>query len=1519
MKKKTRWQLTLIVSVLLLTLYNILPTLLFYTKPLNKPIDTADSTKVITSIMKRVNSLQEDSIAWIGSFNKLINIEAKSIQNVHKSPRLIKIEFNSPKDAELFKNLLPRAGSLIPFYPSTLSLSEETPDKLSNEENATSVVYVQRKIPVSFNPSEMDRFFSYSKMRLMDGSLTQKYWNTWEDRILTLGLAIGGPTETSALVQLASQNVASASYDFLYILTQNILNIDKVLGDHPALAKQFYASFTRGVLHPKEAIDTLIQKMEEYKAELQKDKIALKDQNSSEGAIIQEIAGLEAKESRVLLALGILKKQKPAFIAAEPAWSAASFYPLIDKSFSPKVISVQELTVTNSPIIDKISLNVTDSTISLSIKPELLALRDKLEKNPQEQSRYSALNQLIYDEIAKISRESGEDLLPGQNEFTLKLTSLANAQSFITLNLSSIAKLEYNHVKHLLHELWTPSSEDLKRESYPIQDWTEFHKLPTSQKNLRLVLYTPSLTGELPAPGFKANSIYVIAKDLGKILKKFDQTKSSEEATKVRKDFGDLSELLKSQGFSGYPGTTYPLSQEYADDYIFEASDFYLPLLMATREKFSVHGTKRSALLELSDIRERILTLNQIETHIQEDLLKWRDDYNQAQVDPSLRTRYDVPKPTKNALWDNCKLSARKYFRGDERKILQWGLDLSGGKSVQIALKDSSNKTVTKESDIKQAMNELFARVNKMGVSDVSIRQEGANITLDFPGSQNISANELVKASSMTFNILNETFASDTNTSLATDVNQFLQEVWNEALVTNKKDVESVNRIAWSHLYGDALDPEKATPKTETAKLLYTQGLRLANPMNPEISGTFNDTESKIALYRGDSFSEWHGQTHPLVIVFKNYALEGSNLESVHAGYDPSKGNFLSFSVKNSQTLSDGQKIHPRNNLHNWTSVFAKDKIVGTRYEAAAKGRGWRMGVILNGYVVSSPNLESALRESGMITGHFTQREINKLVSDLKAGSLTFTPQILSEKTVSPDLGLKERTQGVTATIVALFAVIAVMIGYYRFGGLVASIAVLFNLFIIWATLQNIGASITLAGLAGIILTVGMAVDANVLVFERIREEFEKTKKIASSIQAGYKRAFSAIFDSNITTIIAALILLHFDSGPIKGFAVTLIIGIVSSMFTALFMTRFFFTEWVKNPKHKELKMANLIKPYNWDFLKYGKAFIIASFAVIILGFVALGKEKNTIFGMDFTGGFAANVEFKGHQETSDLVKRALLKDPSLSTQDFQIREFGSSNQLRIFFAKTMNLPGKPFHGMPIENTIEFPTYSYETNPRLVWLVQTLEANGLELTKTSLEKLDQNWKSISGQMSDTMRNNAIIGLALACLCILLYITVRFEFTYAISATLGLVFDLFMTLAILALLHLAKVNVQIDLNTVAALMTIIGYSLNDTIIVFDRIREELKHMKHLSLREIINYSLNATLSRTLMTSGTTLLVLICLVILGGKTLFGFSLIMAIGVVVGTLSTFFIAAVLLLFFQRSQNHTHHNEKALPNGAS
>lgn len=1504
MTKAKRWQFGLILVVICLTLYNILPTLFFYTKPLDQAVDRKRGEAIAEDALARVNHLEQDAISYLASFNKMLSIKAKQIRASKTDPSVIEVVFPSEKEATLFKNFLPRAGSLIPFYPSQLSLA-----KMEKEEDPYTVL-VQRRIPLRFTTTNPSLYFQFAHIVGENGEITSEYARVLEDRAVRVALTLSGSTENANLVHLATAQKEANSFEFLPLLAKNIVTVDKIFSDHPAIARKFYQTFTQGALLDKKlAVSELVQKMTAYKDLLTKERLSLEEK--PEEASLDAIMSLKASEDLFLRALSVLRKEESFFSKGAEPLQMQNAHSLLSKSFATP-LGVQQIPLASThPIFKSLVVNFQEKNFSLVLQDEILRLKEKWEKDEKEKSRYDLLVQLIYNEMATINRETEEAFVPQGNFFSAPFSLLEDARSFLALDLAPMGEALYNTTKKALTNHWHPLSKDLQKETYPFIEWKDYQKLAPSDATLKLVLYSPSLTSGTPLAGFKPNSVYVIAKDLGSIVQKFAMSPNSPHTKAIQEDFQKLNQLLSNYGFVGYPGTTYPFGPEYAKDYIFEAADFYLPVLMASRENFKVQGTKRFAVLEFSTVKERILTTNRIETQMHEDLLKWRDEYYAAKVDPRGAMRFTIPEPTKNIFWNNTLLSWKKYFRGDERKVLRWGLDLTGGKTVQIALRDANNRLVTDDASVRQGINELHERINKMGVSDLTIRQEGSTITLDFPGSQGISAEELIKSSKMSFHIVNEKFSSS-ESPLYRETNQFLQEVWNEAVVTNRKTVESINLIAYSHLYGDSLDPNVAAPRTELAKSLYSKGLRLAHPSSLEMSYEISSQESMIGTLKGDNYTDWFGQSHPLLIIFKNYALEGSNLENVRAGYDPSKGNYLSFEIKGSQTTQMGEKITPRKTLYSWTSLYSKDKVSGTTNEEYTRGKGWRMAVVLNGAIVSAPHLESALQDSGMITGHFTTQQVQRLVSDLQAGSLSFTPEILSEQSISPDLGWKERVQGVTATLLSLVVVIILMISYYRFGGVIASVAVLVNLFIMWATLQNIGATITLPGLAGIILTVGMAVDANVLVFERIREEFAAKQKLFAAVQAGYKRAFSAIVDSNVTTIIAALILLSFDSGPVKGFAITLIIGIVSSMFTSLFMTHYFFNKWLERTKAKELRMANLIRPRNWNFIRWNKVALLTSLVVIVSGGLLFPYASKTLFGMDFTGGFATTIELEPSKEgnyRSRVEKALLLK--GINSQEMQIRELVPNNQLRIFLSETVNAPNRPFHNMPLSVPIDAPTYGYETNPRLAFLVDALNESNLPLTQKSLSQIDLHWKSMSGQMSESMRNNAILGLTLAMIAILIYITVRFEFTYAISATIGLAIDLFITLALIVFLHLLHVPIQIDLNTVAALLTIIGYSLNDTIIVCDRIREDRKSLKHMRFKDIVNYALNATLSRTILTSGTTLAVLLCLVIFGGATLFSFSLVMSIGVVVGTLSTLFIASALLVFFQKRETETDEEE--------
>ncbi len=1475
MERPKRWQIFLIAVVIFLTAYNILPTVFFYSKPLKEPIGQKRAEKISSEIAGRVNQLEPEAIAWLESFCKSLKIKPLSIQTEKSDPQFVQIKFKDLEEAQMFRNYLPRAGSLIGFVPAQLDVYDKDP--------TNKTVVVQRRIPIHLDTGHLQNYFQFGVKKDSQGHPTDFYKGIIDDRLIFLGTAMGGTSETASYIQTALGNLKDAeSQDLLFLLAQNLLNFTKTIDENSPLAKRYFASFSQiEVADKKQFIDQWLGALEKTKDKVRLDRIALTqkaEQNDPEKQ--QRLEALNQRENLLINAMAIIHRHIDNFAAGKAPLTFASMGAALKEKGA---VSLNQ----SNPFIESLTIDWASDRIVLNLFPDVQQLQD---------------DQLIFNEIASISRQTGEKISPFLDRFEITMSDLPGSQTFLAMRLYNIGKAEAATLKNTLATQWFPKHPDLGRSVFPIWDFETYQSLPADQKKLGLVIFAPAVLGKMPPKGFKMNSIYVVAKGADKILDRYEN-QESEAAKQFIQDFNELRTILQKNGFTGYSGSAYPVAQEFKSDFIFEHEDYYQNILKATREEFSVHGTKRFALLEFSNVEQRILTENKIGDRIHEDLLKWRDDYRAAQVNLKGTTKFDVPAPTKNVLWDNLKLSFSKYFRGDDRKIIRWGLDLSGGKTVQIELRDSNNRQVTNEADIRQGINELYSRVNKMGVSEVSIRQEGNTIALDFPGSQSLSASELVKASSMYFHVVNEKFM--TNPSLAEATHRFLQDIWNEAVVTNRKDIEEIHAIAWRHLYGESANPDNVQPRSAAAKTLYENGLRLANPQDLTANSLLDETFSKISLYRGDDFTDWYGQTHPLLIVFRNYALEGANLDNIRGSYDPSKGNFLAFGIRGSQTSKEKIQSNPRDDLQAWTSRFSKEKVVGTPLESLSKGRGWRMAVILNGSVITAPTLDSVLRDSASITGSFTQREINRLEADLKAGSLSFTPRILSEKNVSPELGGQERFHGIVATICALVLAILTMVAYYRFGGAVASCAVLFNLLIMWAALQNLGATLTLAGIAGIILTVAMAVDANVLVFERIREEFASSGRIASAVHAGYRKALSAIVDSNITTLIAALILLHFDSGPIRGFAVTLIIGIVSSLFTALFMTRVFFTWWFQNPKHKELRMANFIKSSHFNFLKFTKPTLLISAIVILIGSYLLIVQRQTIMGMDFTGGYALTVELpvSAKDQYRSEVEHAL-NAQGLSNQEFQIRELHPANHVRIFLSRSLEQKGQPFSHLPPVTESADLMYPYESNPKLVWVVGALKAFNIQLSPPVLQDLDKNWTAISGQMSETMRTHATIGIVIALLCILGYITIRFEFKYAISATLCLIHDVIFCIGVIALLHFLGVPIQIDLHTVAALMTIVGYSLNDTIIVFDRIREDMRLMRKSSLTEIINHALNVTLSRTLMTSGITLLVLIPLIALGGSTIFGFALVMAIGVIFGTLSSLFIAAPLMQYFHQRE---------------
>lgn len=1508
MEKQKKWHFYLILAVVLLTLYNILPTLFFYANPLKETINASRAEKIASHIVTRVNHLEDFTVDWLTAQAKNLNLKPEKILILPETPKIAKIYFRKQEEANLFAKTLFRAGALIAFAPAEL-----VPADLNQEDTLYSVT-VQRKVGVHIKPEESLSFFHFVPKKT-EGHTSEAYRQIVEERALRIATLAGGVSESSQIALDIVQGDPKADNDNIVRLGRTIIDYENIFGEQSSLTKRYFASLTQNFFSTEEKRAFIAQLLERFQAMLQRlnhsiqtvqtEKEKLQQDNQFLASTEQQKLEIYANQKNIIQAsLSIISRNQPLFEAGLSPLTKVELAHAIKEEKNQTRFFLGE----RNPFVDQVVIDWNKETIELELHKDVQAIQQASIATEMDAVKLEKLNTLLFNAIGAIARFSDEKIQENPHSFTIALNELTNSQSLLVLDMAKLGELELASVQQYIQTQWKPTSE-LEESTFP-HFGPHFNKETLAEKEpLGLIFFSPLLSKETP-PGFHADSLYVIVRGFEELVRKYEGDSSAK--TVFDNDFSKLASLLQQMGFSGYPATKAPLlAKEFQGDFIFELENPFAYFIGATREKFSVKGKKR-ALLEFTNVEQRLLTSNKIETEEHEDLIKWKDAYQAAHITSDSPTRFDVPSPNRNVFFNNLYLSTKKYFRGDERKILQWGLDLSGGKTVRVGLKDQNNQAITNENDIREAINELYARVNKLGVSEVSIRQEGANIVLDFPGSQGLSAQELIKASAMYFHVVNEKF-SPQNPLLREALNSFLEGVWNEAVITNRKDSESVNQIAWEHLGGTldapsgSLQQSEFFPKTSYAKMLYDNGLRIANPQNSRRSSTFDDTLSQVTLLRGDNFTSWQGQTHPLLIVFNNYALEGSNLTNVSTGYDSSEGNVLYFGVKNAD-VQNGQKVNPRDDFHRWTSQFSEEKIAGTPKESYSQGRGWRMAVILNGSVVSAPALNSALRDSARITGHFSQREVNTLAADLKAGSLSFTPSILSEENVSPDLGKEQRMQGIMAAALGVLLVVIAMCLYYRFGGVVASVAVLFNLIIIWAVLQNLGAALTLAGIAGVILTVGMAVDANVLVFERIREEFAKNGRLPSAIQVGYRKAFSAILDSNLTTIIAAVILLNFDSGPIKGFALTLIIGIASSMFTSLFMTRYFFARWVQNPRHTKLSMARLFQETSFNFLNYAKPVVIATILLMVTGTYLLITQRNTIFGMDFTGGYALTLDLQEKPNANyRLEAEEALLTAGAAPSDFQIRELTQPNRLRIQLGMGMEEEGKPFYHIEEKKAEAETLFVYQNYPKIVWIVNALEKGNLTVHPASLSTLNLHWTQMSGQLSDTMRNQAAIGLLIAFIAILIYITFRFEFHYAISATIGLAHDVLITMGILGLAHLFFQEIQIDLQVIAAIMTIVGYSLNDTIIIFDRIREDIKLYKKLPYKEIVNKALNATLSRTLMTSGTTLLVLLALLFLGGKAIFNFALIMTIGVIIGTLSSLFVAAPLLVYFHKKATLT------------
>ncbi|PYK46709.1 MAG: protein translocase subunit SecDF [Verrucomicrobia bacterium] len=563
-----------------------------------------------------------------------------------------------------------------------------------------------------------------------------------------------------------------------------------------------------------------------------------------------------------------------------------------------------------------------------------------------------------------------------------------------------------------------------------------------------------------------------------------------------------------------------------------------------------------------------------------------------------------------------------------------------------------------------------------------------------------------------------------------------------------------------------------------------------------------------------------------------------------------------------------GDRVSSSNAIYGnegWTVQLKFDSEGAKKFgQITEQFKGHRFAIVLDGVILSAPVIRDAIYGGdAVITGQFTEKEARGLASALE-NPLQTPVSIEEERSVSPTLGADSIRASIMAGLVGLGITLVCVAVYYRFAGIIACLALLVNIVLLIGALTMFRFVLTLPGIAGIILTIGLAVDASVLVYERLREELALGKSLKIAIQAAYEKAFSSIFDANVTTLITAVILFWKASGPVKGFAISLTLGILASLFTALIVGRNIFEFFVDTGRLKKISMLHLISSQNINFLGKGFLACMCSLALIIAGATSFYVRGEKNFGVDFRGGDLITLS---SPQTIDVGQvRSALQPINLADASIQESNQGGKNYI----------------------TVRTPLHTSDA-------VEKQIMTAMPQAQFRVEGAERVGALVGGELA----RSSLIALGLGIFGILVFVWLRFELSFAVGAIVALVHDVTITVGMFSLLHR-----ELTLTMVGAVLTIAGYSINDTIVVYDRIREGLASGRKGSIEQIMNESINQTLSRTILTSTVTLIPILCLFLFGGAVLRDFSLAIIIGVVVGTYSSIFIASPIVLWWTRAR---------------
>lgn len=771
------------------------------------------------------------------------------------------------------------------------------------------------------------------------------------------------------------------------------------------------------------------------------------------------------------------------------------------------------------------------------------------------------------------------------------------------------------------------------------------------------------------------------------------------------------------------------------------------------------------------------------------------------------------------------------------------------------------------ESQVDAAFNIFRTRIDQFGVVAPNIQKlqdKTGQILLELPGVKEPErVTELLKSSANLefFEVYN---AEEVGNALSNLSMQFAAQ-------------DTVNKVQLMELLGGGL--QQGTPvigmvKTENRmmvdSILNSSLAKSILPSNFSAKWQIKADEVPVTDDKGQVVKKENGEnrTTPywsLIALKGEPVLEGDVVTSASTEYDNMQGNVVSM------RMSD-------RGAHQWANITGNNI-------------GRAIAIVLDDKVYSAPRVNNRIEGgSSQITGNFTPEEANDLANVLKSGKMSAKVDVVSNNVIGPSLGASAIEQGMLSFVVALVLLMIFMIAVYGVvPGLVVNCGLILNLFFTMGILASFQAVLTLSGIAGIVLSLGMAVDANVLIFERAKEELKAGKKLRAAIADGYSNAFSAIFDSNLTSVITAIILIAFGSGPIKGFATTLIIGIVCSFFIAVFLTRIAFDMITKNGRCANMTFTtglsrNFLANTKINFLAKTKTAMIVWGALVVVSVASL-FVRGMNQGIDFSGGRNYVVQFEKDVVPADIQSKLTEVFPGASVSVISI-----DNDSKVRVSTNYKIDSEEAN---VDNEVTDLLYQ--------GLKDELTVNGQLMSKEAFSVADEDHGIISIQkvgpsVADDMKRDAYIAVSIAVICMFLYILLRFRtVAFSVGAVAAVAMTAFLMIGFYSICWgFFPFSMEIDQSFIAAILTIIGYQINDTVVVFDRVREMIKIYPKEDRFLTFNKALNTTLSRTFMTSFSTLLVLLCIFVLGGDTIRSFTFAMIFGVIVGTFCSLFVAA-------------------------